>query len=156
MKFQRNFWTWHSELDYWEDHIAKTATKANNTRAFLQSMSKRHNSKMLYYARTSDCGICWHGLGPTCPKTHRLCGKGVLLDLFIHGFVALPISLQQTVSTTTRTQATFFIPYCRTATLRHSFFPDTARLWNNLPMEVVTAPSLEWAWSHSSLDSTAA
>ena len=57
--------------------------------------------------------------------------------------ISLPISLQQTVSTTTRTQATFFIPYCRTATLRHSFFPDTTRLWNNLPMEVVTAPSLE-------------
>ena len=59
--------------------------------------------------------------------------KVVILYRAIHGLVALPISLQQTVSTTTRTQSTIFIPYCRTATIRHSFLPDTARLWNNLP-----------------------
>ena len=96
-----------------------------------------------YFQRTSNVTTMMNSLGWESLAERRAKAKVVMLYRAIHGLVALPISLQQTVSTTTHTQASFFIPYCRTATLRHSFFPDTARLWNNLPMGVVTAPSLE-------------
>ena len=37
----------------------------------------------------------------------------------------------------------YFIAYWRTTTLRHSFFPDAAWLWNKLPSSSSTAPSPE-------------
>ena len=37
----------------------------------------------------------------------------------------------------------FFVPYSRTKIMQYSFFPDTARLWNQLPSDSTTAPSLE-------------
>ena len=32
--------------------------------------------------------------------------------------------------------------HCRTDTFKHSFFPETIELWNNLPPQITTSPSL--------------
>ena len=37
----------------------------------------------------------------------------------------------------------FHLPYCRTDVLKHAFFPSAIRLWNQLPVQLVTASSLE-------------
>ena len=37
----------------------------------------------------------------------------------------------------------FSILYSRIDAHRHSFFPRTARLWNNLPLDLINCPALE-------------
>ena len=37
----------------------------------------------------------------------------------------------------------YHVPYCRTDVQKHSFFPSAIRLWNQLPVHLATASSLE-------------
>lgn len=37
----------------------------------------------------------------------------------------------------------FLIPYARTLLYKHSFFPDSIRIWNNLPQRAVDSTSLD-------------
>ena len=62
-----------------------------------------------------------------------------------HSLVAIPVAnyLRVMPATTRGHDMRYLIAYCRTTTIRHSFFPDAARLWNKLPSSSVMAPSTE-------------
>ena len=75
----------------------------------------------------------------------RAKAKVIMLYRIVHHLVAIPVEeyLTPAATNTRGHDHKFFIQYCRTNTMRHSFFPDTARLWNKLPAESTEAPSLE-------------
>ena len=52
----------------------------------------------------------------------------------INGLIAIPpLELHTTISVARGHIARFLVSYARTSTYRHSFFPDSIRIWNSLP-----------------------
>ena len=62
----------------------------------------------------------------------------------VNGLVAIPpLELHTTSSVARGHIARFLVPYARTSTYRHSFFPDSIRIWpNSLPQPLVDSTSL--------------
>jgi hypothetical protein len=62
-----------------------------------------------------------------------------------HGLVDITLDDHLTcLSTRTRGNSDKFrVPYSRTLSAKHSFVPDVARIWNRLPEDAVSAPSLD-------------
>ena len=71
--------------------------------------------------------------------------KATMMYSIENGLVAIPPTELHTSTTTARGYtARFIVPYARKAQLyRHSFFPDTIRIWNGLPQPLVESTSLE-------------
>lgn len=62
----------------------------------------------------------------------------------VHGLVAIPTTELHPMMTTARGHTNrFLIPYARTISYKHSFFPDSIRIWNNLPQRAVDSTSLD-------------
>ncbi|CAG2241231.1 unnamed protein product [Mytilus edulis] len=61
------------------------------------------------------------------------------------GFIkTIPTQELHTTSSVARGHTTrFLVPYARTSTYRHSFFPDSIRIWNSLPQPLVDSTSLD-------------
>ena len=97
------------------------------------------------FSRESSMSSMMHTLQWESLAERRAKAKVTMLYRIANNLVALPLNqyLKPSATNTRGHDYRLFIPYCRTNTLRHSFFPDAARLWNKLPTVSTVAPSLE-------------
>ena len=56
--------------------------------------------------------------------------------------IDLPLNHLRVSQVSTRSNSNYFIPYCRTETLKNSFYYSSIRLWNRLPCDVRQAEEL--------------
>jgi len=123
----------------WDPHLQKDINclemvQRRSARFAYQNFSRESSvTKMLSYLQ-------WDPLAE-----RRAQAKVCMLYKASNGLVAIPITdyLRVMPATIRGHDMRYFLAYCRTTTLRHSFFPDAARLWNKLPSSSVAAPSIE-------------
>jgi len=78
------------------------------------------------------------------PLAERTRCKAVMMYRIENGLVAIPpLELHTTSSIARGHIARFLVPYVRNTTCRHSFFPDSIRIWNSLLQPLVVCTSLE-------------
>jgi len=97
------------------------------------------------YRRRSSVGSMIGSLGWDSLQQRRTQAKAVMMYRIVYGHVAiaLPTTLQPQ-GALTRGHCFRYIPqYCRTQSMKTSFFPTAAAIWNQLPDSLVTAPSLD-------------
>ena len=75
---------------------------------------------------------------PTLEKRRKIASLSMFYKIN-HGLVR--IKFPDYIKPTLRNR--FSIPYSRIDAHRHSFFPRTARLWNDLPPDLINCPALE-------------
>ena len=171
----------------WSTHIATTARKADNTRAFLQrnfrscprqiraqcystlvrpileysspvwdphlqkdidtlEKVQRRSARFVYqdFSRESSVTKMLNQLNWDSLAERRAKAKVTMIYRGMNQLVEIPMDHLRpaTVTSTRGNEQKFFIQYCRTTTMRHSFYPDAARLWNALPTSSTAAPSL--------------
>jgi hypothetical protein len=97
------------------------------------------------YRRTSSTSQMIATLGWPTLQQRREETKLVLVYRITHGLVDIPAQPYfQPANLTTRGRASgYYLPFCRTDVLRHSFFPSAIRLWNKLPEEVAASQTLD-------------
>ena len=172
----------------WSPHIATTARKADNTRAFLQrnmrscpcnvrnqcyttlvrpileycspvwdphlqkdidtlDMVQRRCARFVYQDFSRESSVTWmcNRLQWDTLAHRRAKAKVTVLYRVVNQLVAIPVEqyLRPSATNTRGHDQKFFIGYCRTNTMKFSFFPDAARRWNQLPSSSTVAPSLE-------------
>ena len=67
----------------------------------------------------------------------RAKAKMALTYKIMNGLVDIPkTKFTKSTCTNTRSQAQFLIPYCRINAAKYSFFPNAARLWIHVPVEI--------------------
>ena len=70
--------------------------------------------------------------------------KAVMMYRIVNGLIAIPpLELHTTSSVARGHIARFLVPYARTSTYRHSFFPDSINIWNSLPQPLLDSTSLD-------------
>jgi hypothetical protein len=70
--------------------------------------------------------------------------KAIMMYKILHGLVAVPSDHLQTSTSVIRGHnKRLVVPHTRTQILQSSFFPDTIRIWNNLPRDVINSDSLD-------------
>ena len=80
---------------------------------------------------------------PTLQERRTQC-RVTMMYRIVQDLVDIPIStFHHTTSMAHGHSQRFIIPFARTDAYKHSFFPATIRLWNQLPAVVVEAPTLE-------------
>ena len=86
------------------------------------------------FSRESSVSSMMHTLQWEPLAERRAKAKVTMLYRIANNLVALPLNqyLKPSATNTRGHDYWLFIPYCRTNTLRHVFFPDAARLWNKL------------------------
>ena len=60
----------------------------------------------------------------------------------LHNTLHIPTHNINPTQSRTRNQHNFFIPFAHSDTYKHSFYLDTIRLWNKIPLHITEAPSL--------------
>ena len=91
------------------------------------------------YARTSSVTLMLKKLSLPTLETRRKISSLVMLYKIQSGLVRIP--LPSYIISTMRNRLS--IPYSRINAYLHSFFPRTARLWNNLPPDLTSCSDLE-------------
>ena len=91
------------------------------------------------YASTSSVTEMLKKLSLPTLKTRRKISSLVMLYKIQSGLVRIP--LPPYITPTMRNRLS--IPYSRINAHLYSFFPRTARLWNNLPPDLISCPDLE-------------
>ena len=95
------------------------------------------------YHRTSSVSTMLHQLQWQTLQERRAVNKVIMMYRIVNNLVAIPSTYMIPTAVTVRGHNhRFLIPYCRTQIYKHSFFPDTIRLWNNLPSTVVDCNSI--------------
>ena len=96
------------------------------------------------YRHTSSPSQMIEDLGWQSMQNRRSNAKVVMVYRITFGLVDIPAaSFFHPTSLNTRGHSLrYLVPYCRTDTYSNSFFPSGIRLWNQLPEDLVTAPSL--------------
>ena len=72
--------------------------------------------------------------------------KLVMLYCITYGLIDIqgpPLYLHPSALSTRGHTLPYMIPYCRTDVYRNSFFPSANKLWNQLPLTIVAAPTLD-------------
>lgn len=97
------------------------------------------------YRNTSSPSQMIEDLGWQSLQNRRSNAKLVMVYRITYGLVDIPAaSFFHPTSLNTRGHSLrYLVPYCRTDIYSHSFIPSGIRLWNQLPEDLVTAPSLE-------------
>ena len=77
-------------------------------------------------------------------EERRAKSRVTMLYRIVNDLVDIPATyyLLQAPTTRKNSDATFRAPYTRTLAYQCSFFPDSTRLWNGLPSDVIAAESL--------------
>ena len=98
------------------------------------------------YKTTSSTSQMLQDLGWAVLEQRRQNAKLVMIYHITYGLVDIPASsFLHPLATSTRGHALrYFIPYCRTDTYLHSFFPSGIRLWNQLPEHIAISEILEY------------
>ena len=97
------------------------------------------------YSRQSSVTHMLQKLGRDTLTERRAKAKVTMMYRIRHDLVDIPLQ-NHFSAITTRSRGNsdkFRVPYARTVSSKHSFFPDVTRLWNNLPETVVSASSLD-------------
>ena len=89
-----------------------------------------------YYRRSSVAKMLddlkWQTL-----YTRRKINKAIIMFKILHNLVAVPRNdLQKAASSLRGYNQQLVIPHTRTQTYQSSFFPDSIRIWNNLPKNI--------------------
>ncbi|MCG8075849.1 MAG: reverse transcriptase family protein, partial [Candidatus Thiodiazotropha taylori] len=97
------------------------------------------------YRRTSSVGAMLDSLGWDSLQLRRTQTKAIMMYRVVHGLVAIDLpAYMHPQGVSTRGHSYRYIPqYCRTQTMKGSYFPSTTLIWNQLPDSLVAAPSLE-------------
>lgn len=97
------------------------------------------------FRRESSVTQMMTSLGWESLASRRAKSRLYLLYKAAHGLVAIPVDnyLRTLASNTRGSDMKYFVPYCRTNTMKYSFFPAAARMWNSLPPACTSAPSFE-------------
>ena len=96
------------------------------------------------YRRTSSVSALietpgWHSLAH-----RRAMSRVIMLYHVTHGLADIPQDHLTPVKVTTRGSAHHFIQvHTRVIAYKHSFFPETVRLWNCCPQSLTSQPTLE-------------
>ena len=96
------------------------------------------------YRRTSSVTSMLQALNWKTLQERRAQCKVIMFYRVVHELIAVPTTnLQPVISTVRGHNERFLVPYARTQVYRHSFFPDTIRIWNGLPQHIVSCTTLE-------------
>ena len=97
------------------------------------------------YRRTSRVTPMLQNLGWEDLKTRREQSKTIMMYRIVNNLIDIPAEkyLTQTGTSTRGHESRFLVPYCSLVAYKSSFFPSTIRLWNALPVSMVTTPTLE-------------
>ena len=99
------------------------------------------------YRRTSSVTSMLNKLQWQTLQERRAQAKVVLLYRIVHQLVAIPAPMLVQPVSVRNLHHQFLVPFARTTTYQHSFFPNTIRLWNSLPATV--ASCTPWIYSDS-------
>ena len=123
----------------WDPHLQKDIN--------CLEMVQRRSARFVYqdFSRYSSVSHMLQALEWEPLVLRRAQSRVRMLYKAANGLIAIPIDtyLRSLTSTTRGSELKYFIPFIRFVTMKHSFFPATARLWNGLPPTVTTAPSIE-------------
>ena len=162
----RNFWTCKEKvkanlyktyvrpvLEYsssvWDPH-----TQANQDSIEMVQRRAARFTKGFNFREQVSVGKLLEQLNWPTLKERRAKTKTTLLYKALNNLVDIPTQHLRLTQTQTRQQQNFYIPFAHTNAYRHSFFMDTIRLWNTLPSNIKSAPSLpifKEALSHHTL-----
>ena len=98
------------------------------------------------YDRTSSVITMLSELGWDTLQERRQHAKATMFYRIVYGLVCVPTTpflIPATVSATRGHSMKFLVPQSSVNAHMYSFFPSTTRIWNQLPQQVVSAPSLE-------------
>ena len=98
------------------------------------------------YDRSSSVTTMLNELGWDTLQERRQHAKAKMFYRIVYGLVCVPTTpflIPATVSATRGHSMKFLVPQSSVNAHMYSFFPSTTRLWNQLPQQVVSAPSLE-------------
>ena len=98
------------------------------------------------YDRTSSVTAMLDELGWDTLQERRQQAKATMFYRIVYGLVCVPSSpflIPTLVSTTRGHDMKFLVPQSSVNAHKYSFFPSTTRIWNQLPQQAVSAPSLE-------------
>ena len=99
----------------------------------------------LDYRRTSSVTAMMENLGWEQLQTRRQQAKTIMIYRIVNQRVDIQAaSLLIPTGTHTRGHANrFLVPYCSINAYKNPFYPSSIRLWNSLPAELTTSPSLD-------------
>lgn len=122
----------------WDPHTALNIQK-------LEAVQRRSaRFVMNNYSQTSSVTSMLEILQWTSLEERRARNKAIMMYRIVHGLVAIPTTELHPTMTSARGHTNrFLIPYARTLLYKHSFFPDSIRIWNNLPQRAVDSTSLD-------------
>ena len=121
----------------WDAHTKSGISKIES----IQRRAARYVSND--YSRLSSVSAMLDTLGWVSLQQRRAVAKVTMFYRILNGLVDIPIHDLIPVTTGARgSDERYLVPFARTASLKGSFFPDTIRLWNSLPQEVVASSSL--------------
>ena len=96
------------------------------------------------YGRMSSVTSMLQSMNWETLETRRKKARTTLMYKCINGLVAIPLSPYFTVGQQRSTRHSHLyninIPLCRIDCYKFSFFPQTIRMWNSLPSDIVEAP----------------
>ena len=94
------------------------------------------------FYRTSSVSSMLQSLNWPLLQERRAQAKVVMMYRIVYNLVDIPtVYLIPTINT--RGSQHYLVPFARTQCYQRSFFPDTIRLWNNLPSSVTSCTTLE-------------
>ena len=95
------------------------------------------------YSRESSVTTMLQDLGWNSLQHRRDIAKVTMMYRITNKLITIPDSQLIPASRTTRgNNQKFNVPTTRTTLMKSTFFPDTIRLWNVLPQQVVDSPTL--------------
>jgi hypothetical protein len=84
-------------------------------------------------------------IGWTSLQERRAQIKAVMMYRVVNHLIFIPADSIPVPTISPRdNNISFLVPHATTTVYQAAFFPDTIRIWNTLPSEVVTAPSLDY------------
>ena len=98
------------------------------------------------YARESSVTSMLKELKWPTLQQRRTNTKMVMMDRIVHHLIAMPSQMYLTPATTRTTRGhdqKFQIPFSRIQSHQNSYFPSAIRTWNNLPVVLISVPTLE-------------
>ena len=95
------------------------------------------------YDRTSSVTSMLNDLDRDTLKQRRQQAKTTMFYRVVHWLLAVPFLIPASVSATRGHNMKYLIPQPSVNAHLYSVFPSTMRIWNQLPQQVVSAPSLE-------------
>ncbi|KAK3103099.1 hypothetical protein FSP39_016427 [Pinctada imbricata] len=96
------------------------------------------------YHTTSSVTTMMEQLGWRTLQERRAQAKAVMMFRIVNQLVDIPHTYLTPARVSVRGHSQrFTVPHTRTTTYRHSFFPDSIRIWNALPQDAISCNTLE-------------